>query len=179
MSRDDIASQQGIILNACCLLHLSVSDHLGDIMQVFPSVHIAEALLYEPEFRPLSEKHTRLQPLIQAGVITVVSLSNEEIRGMADFARVFGRDCEASAAFLALQCHWAVGVDKPHSASLFRRLAPQVPLLSTPSMIKRWAEYGSPIRNDVARTIRAVESTGYQLSPPHPLYRWWEDHRDV
>jgi len=146
---------------------------------------IARVVYQEQLLRILREKqegegfvveHIDLQPMLNAGLLVMASLTSEaEEAKMVDLATVL-EDGEATTAALALQRAWAIGVDGPATTALLRQHLPSVQIVSTPILIQQWVERSRP----PSRTLRAAlqhihQGTGYAPPVHHPLYLWWQE----
>ncbi len=141
---DSVAfSQEGVILNACCLINLCASRYFSSILEALPVPVMVAADIYEHEvLRVYSERvgeegliheQIELQPLLHAGLLVAVSPSSDtEVASVIELAAASGEDADAFTAALPLHRHWAIGVDDSKAAAFFRRNTRHLQLLSTP-----------------------------------------------
>ncbi len=191
MTRSIIFSRDGVILNACCLRNICASGCMLAILGALPIPTMIARVVYNQEqpLRILHEnkegeglvvEHIDLQPILNAGLLVMASLSSEaEYAKMVDLATVL-EDGEATTAALALQRRWAIGVDGLATAALMRQHLPDVQIVSTPILIQQWVERSRP----PSRTLRAAlqnmhQGTGYAPPVHHPLYLWWQEVLDT
>ncbi len=121
-------------------------------------------------------EHIDLQPLLNAGLLVVASLTTEvEEAKMVDLS-VSLEDDEATTATLALLRGRAIGVDGPATTMLLRQNLPDVQIVSTPILIQYWVERSrAPSRALRAALQNIHQGTGYAPPVHHPLYPWWQE----
>ncbi len=188
---DSVAfSQKGVILNACCLINLYASRYLGSILEALPVPVMVAADVCEHEvLRVYSEgfggeglvpERIELQPLLDVGLLATASPSSDaELTSVVELAAVSEEDADAFTAALALHRRWAIGVDDPKAAALFRRKAPHLQLLSTPLFVKQWTERTDPSPETVRTVLRNIQRYAkYAIPPHHALYTWWRGYLD-
>ena len=186
---DDIASSSDhIILDACCIINLYASRRMGDILKsirksiaVTAYVRDVEALrIYdgpEDNIRSADEK-IDLQPLIDAGLLEVVSLNSEdEENTFVGFASILGDDGEAITGAIAIHRGWIVGTDDRKAGAFFSRCNPPVEVIATLELIKYWADVETPSLEDIKVVLRNVRlRASYEPDRKHILYGWWQKH---
>lgn len=167
----------GLILHICSLRNLYASGYMYQILQTVPtSVTLAEYVWRKrEEIYIYSDKRENegsgkelidLQPLLQEGLLTTAMLSSEQERvSQIQFAAVFQVDAEAHAVALALHRQWAVCVDDPPTAILFRRHAPALACLSTLDLVKHWIEATSPPIQDINQVLHNMQRRAFYRPP--------------
>lgn len=187
MTIDRHAAHDRLILDACCVINLFASARMGAILRAWPvAVVIAdyvrdeEALVVRAgtEGSGLPAEPIDLRPLIGEGVLEVTALEEAEAETFVTFAAAFGDDGEATTAALAVHRGWALATDDRGAINVLRRLAPQVPLVSTPEIIRHWAE-AEAVPADRLREILANVRVRARYVPhaQHPHRGWWLAHR--
>lgn len=186
---DDIASSSDhIILDACCIINLYASRYIGDILKsVRKSIAIAayvrdvEALrIYggsEDNIR-LTDEKIDLQPLIDAGLLEIVSLNSEdEENTFISFAAILGDDGEAITGAIAIHRDWIVGTDDRKARAFFSRSEPPLRVISTLELIKCWADVDSPSFEEIKGVLRNVRlRANYEPDRKHVLFNWWQKY---
>jgi len=175
-----------IILDACCILNLYASGHMGDVLESIPKPLAVASYVLEEETlwiydRPdddvrQAKKQVDLQPFIAGGLLRVVLLESEaEETTFIDFAAVLGDDGEAITGAIALHRNWAFGTHDRKARSFFSsRETPQLELVSTPELIKYWADTVNPSPELVRNALKSVRVRAlYEPGPRHPLSAWW------
>ena len=187
MTRSIVFSRDGVILNACCLRNIYASGCMVAILGALPIPTLIARIAYQEQplrfFRENKEgeglvvEHIDLQPVLNAGLLVVTSLSSEvEEAKMIDLAAILEGDAEATTAALALQRRRAIGVDGPATTGLFHQHLPDVPIVSTPILIQHWVERNRPPSRALRAALQNVhQGTGYVPPVHHPLYPWWQE----
>jgi hypothetical protein len=185
-----VFSQEGVILNPCCLINLYASRCLSSILDAIPVPVMVAADVYEHEVlgvygegfgeEGLISEQIELQPLLDAGLLaTAWPSSDAELTSVIDFAFVLKQDGEAFTAALALYRRWVIGVDDPQTASFLRRNVPQLQLLTTPLFVKYWTERTDSSPKAVRAVLRNIQRYAkYAIPPHHALYAWWRSYLD-
>ena len=173
-----------LILDACCAINLYASFQMESILSSIPvPVVVSDYVKDEEALNILGgadedgagrKDPVDLQPLIDLGLIKVVSLEVEtESEAYINFAAELDDD-EAITAAIALHRNWAVGTDDRKATNLFQRDAPKIQIISTPELIKYWADTNNPSWEMVTRALRNIRMRArYFPQSNHPLYYWW------
>ncbi len=178
-----------IILDASCTITLSSSGYMPDILDSIPVpvaiseyVHGVEALTVYGDPHPIGglpgKEEIDLGPLVTAGQLRVESLAPgaEEVSAV-NFAAALGDDGEAFTGAIAVHRNWAIAIDDRSAISFFRRQVPQLQIVTTPELVKQWADTASPSAEQVRIALRNIRSRGrYAPYRSHPLYTWWQRH---
>lgn len=187
MTRSIVFSQDGVILNACCLRNIYASGCMVAILGALPLPTMIARFAYQEQPLWISRQnkegegpvveHLDLQSALNAGLLVMATLSSEaEEAQMINLAAVLGGDAEATTAALALQKRRAIGVDEEMTTGLFRRHLPAVPLVSTPILVQRWVERSQPPSRALQAALQNIHlGTGYTPPAHHPLYPWWQE----
>jgi hypothetical protein len=76
---------------------------------------------------------------------------------------------------IAVHHNWAIATDDRAARRLCQRHYPETQLISTPELMKHWAETARPEKSILSDALRDVESrANYLVGRRHPLYEWWE-----
>jgi predicted nucleic acid-binding protein len=170
LSTDIVFSHDCMILDACCAINLSMSGHMEAIRQALPGCVALATFVLEEEILRIN-----LQPLVEQRLIRVESLESEaEENAFVNFAAELD-DGEAVTGAIAMHRSWGIATDDRKARRIFTRAIPHVQLLSTPELIKHWANtYNPPI--EVVREVLQNIETQARYKPPvaHALHAWWQ-----
>jgi predicted nucleic acid-binding protein len=170
LSTGIVFSHDCIILDACCAINLYMSGHMEEILQAIPGcIALAIFVLDEEILR------VNLRPLVEQGLIHVVSLESEaEESAFVNFAAELD-DGEAVTGAIAMHRNWGIATDDRKARRIFARTNPRVQLLSTPELIKHWADTYNPPIAIVHEVLQNIE-TQARYKPPvaHALHAWWQ-----
>lgn len=172
------------IIDACCALNLCATGQLAACLAALrcacfvPAVVLTEALYIrqpDPEDQAmLVPAPIDLQPSIASGVLHVCDAEGEQETGL--FVELAGKldDGEAMCLAIAKARGWRMATDDRKA----RRLADElgVNVLTTPHMMKTWAEETSAPDAGIAVVLRSIETCARFV--PHrtqPLYQWWTE----
>jgi hypothetical protein len=186
VTRSIVFSRDGVILNACCLRNIYASECMVAILEALPIPTMIARIVYEEQpLRILREnqeregfvmEHIDLQPMLNAGLLVMASLTSEaEEAMMIDLAAVL-EDDEATTAALSQLRGRAIGVDGPATTVLLRQHLPDIQIVSTPILIQHWIEYSRPPSRALRAALQNIhQGTGYAPPVHHPLYPWWQE----
>jgi hypothetical protein len=173
-----------IILDASCIINLYASKCMENILRSIPrSVTIAafvldhEALLIyggpAEDVRQEKEK-IDLQPLIEAGLLKIVTINSEAEAALhINFAAEID-DGESVTGAIAIHRNWAIGIDDRRARSLFSREVNQLQLIYTLELVKHWADTTEPPFEIISTALENIYKRAvYQPGQNHPLYPWW------
>jgi hypothetical protein len=176
-----VFAHDGVVLDASCAINLYASGKMGDILAALPiTVYIAE-YVYTNEMLKISQGPGKpdvridLERLIAYGGLEVVPLEpgNEEITAL-NFAAFSLDNGEAITGAIAVHHKWAIALDDRSAISLLKREAPQLQLITTPEIIKHWADSSAPHPELVREVLQNIDKLGrYRPPRDHPLIAWW------
>lgn len=173
-----------LLLDACCVLNLYASLRMEVILASIPiQVAISDYVRNHEALNVLGGCEddisaqmvpVDLQSLVDKGVLKIVSLDNEkELKTYIDLATSLD-DGEAITGAMAINRQWALGTDEKKVISLFGRYAPHIQIISTPEIVKHWAESEVPSSKEVAETLRNIRLRArYSPNTRQSLYKWW------
>jgi len=129
----------------------------------------------------LTDEKIDLQPLIDAGLLEVVSLSSEdEENTFIDFASILGDDGEAITGAIAIHRGWIVGTDDRKARAFFSRYNPPVGVIATLELIKYWVDVDSPSFEEIKGVLRNIRlRANYEPDRKHVLFDWWQKHSNT
>jgi len=170
------------ILDACCIINLFASGRAAEILSASegvcyvsdqvrsealsirrPDPHDPENLLVEP---------INLNEACDAGWLQSCSLTGEnELDAYVAFAQQLD-DGEASCLAIAQLRKWTVATDDRKAIRLCNER--QIKIITTPALVKRWAEVGGVDRSKVTEALSNIERFA-SFRPGHKseLYEWW------
>jgi hypothetical protein len=160
---------------------------MGDILESIPKSVTVAAYVRDKEalwiYGGPDENITQtkepidLQPFIQRGLLTIVSLDTEaEENIFVDFATTLD-DGESITGAIALYRHWAIAADDKKAIKFFMRRTPQLQLITTLELVKYWIDTVQPAHNIALSAIRNMQlRAGYNPDSKHPGYSWWQSY---
>ncbi len=185
---DLVFTHDCVILDASCVISLFASKKMGDILESIPkSITVAayvrdkEALwVYDgPDDNITQAKEPiDLQPFIQRGVLTIVSLDSEtEENTFIDFATVLD-DGESITGAIAVHRRWAIATDDKKAIKFFMRQTPSLQIITTLELVKYWIDTIQPTHDIALAAIRNMQlRAGYNPDNKHPGYSWWQSYK--
>lgn len=160
-----------LVLDACCAITLVESAHMAAILSATNLRVVITRYVVQHEVQ-----RQDVQPLIDAGVLSLVAPETEaELNEYVDLARDLD-DGEAVSGALAVHRKWALATDETKALRFFAETYPEIPLISTPGLIKHWVEVTQPAREVVRSALLRIQSQAhYRPGKLHPLWDWWHD----
>jgi predicted nucleic acid-binding protein len=172
------------IVDSCCVINLYAA---GNLLTLLPPLglwlHVPEKVLEESLYvrhpdpadaTKLVQRKIDLTPAIGAGLLHRCDLEGEE--ELAVFVQLVTTldDGEAACLAIAKVRGWTLATDdrigRREAASL------GVPVVTTPELVKAWADATKADEAEVAKVLRNVQAYAHFI--PHktmPLYQWWTD----
>ena len=175
-----------VVVDTCCLINLYASQRLQAIVAasieqaIVPKLVVEECLYIrqadEEDPGHLVPMTVDLHPLIDDGVLLLTELTGEaELSQFVQLATLLD-DCEAACLTIAVLRGLALATDDKRAIHLATDLG--VSVVTTPQLLKNWAERASPAQNEVANAILCIER--YGRFRPHALCahaQWWAEQR--
>ena len=172
-----------LLLDACCAINLSVSGQMGAIISSLSVPTAISEYVYGAEV--IGQKNSlvtadadpehviNLQALTEAGLLQVTDLTSyEEIEAVNLSAAIDGG--EAFTCAIAKHRGWAIATDDRRAISFFGETVPHLQIVTTPHLIKHWADTGKVEAAVVRKALDRVQALGrYEPPRDHPLYQWW------
>jgi hypothetical protein len=174
-----------IILDACCLINLYASGRMGDILASLSKPAYAARYVWSNEALTVNgapnsggdfqETSIDLGPLIGGGLLGLADLETEDEETLfVNFAASLD-DGEAITGALAAARNWCLATDDKRARNVFSDQVPQMQLLSSPELVKRWADVTAAEADEVCTVVRRIHLHGHYIPPArHPLYEWWQ-----
>jgi predicted nucleic acid-binding protein len=173
------------IVDSCCVINLYAA---GNLISVLPAalgvrMHVPQKVLEESLYvrqpdpadaTKLVQRAVDLAAVIGAGLLHRCDLEGEdELNLFVQLATTLD-DGEAACLAIAKTRGWTLATDdrkgRREAASL------GVPVITTPELVKAWADTAKADAAGVARTLRDIQD--WARFAPHktmPLYSWWVD----
>lgn len=179
-----------VVLDASCLLNLYATGRMREIVVAQPfTLAIADPVLrqetlYVRATNPATEEEEHvdvdLSPLIQDQLIQVVELQGEpEIGTFVDLSADMD-DGEAVTAAIALLRGYGIATDDRKARRVLFQRDPNVGVLSTLELLKRWSEHARIAPRELRAAMAAMESgANYIPGERDPLYGWWRAAMDT
>jgi len=169
------------VIDTCVLINLLATDRVGEIVQaispcrlVCPGVSSESLYLRstEPDGPP---QPVDLEPLFHQNVFTACPLNSDAEEELYVGYSLELDDGEAMSLAIAHARNIALATDDHKARRLAEENAPAISLISTPQIIRAWAENRDPA--DVASVVRAVHSRARFCPSDHdPWLEWWNTH---
>ncbi len=175
-----------IILDTCCVINCHASGRFSEVLTALPrQATISEYVRNEIErgnslsHQPASGPRVAidLQPLVIAGLLAVVRFESEAEEDRFVLYAHDLDDGEAATAAIAVGRNWCFASDERKARRIMRETASQIQQLSTPELMKHWAESNGTALGELNTALRAIQGLGrYRPGTNHALYEWWQDH---
>lgn len=170
-----------VVIDTCCLINCCAAEPLDRWLPALaytwyvPRTVRGEALYLRPaESDPgeLIDEPIDLSPWIEGGIIRECDAEGDaELSLYLELAAQLD-DGEALALAIAQQRGWILATDDRKA----RRIADErgVSVLTTPGILKRWADEVSATADEVAARIRRIAVRAHFAPPKNdPLHGWW------
>jgi predicted nucleic acid-binding protein len=166
-----------IILDACCIINLYASDHIDEILQAIPTQVAVAEYVKEKEVLTVHNadsgdgRRIELQAQIDRGLISVVSLKSETEEVLfVNYAAAIGDDGESMSSAIAVNRGWGIATDDRRAISFLQQEAPLLPVVTTPDLLKNWADTERPTVDDLRLTLLKIRANArYEPPKSHPL----------
>lgn len=174
-----------IILDACCVLNLYASYQMESILASIPAQVVISDYVKDREVlyvwagpvgNELEERESvDLESFVDNGLINVAVLNEEaESSTYVNFTSQLD-DGEAMTGAIAIHRNWAIATDEKKAIRLFQQEAPENQIITTPEIIKHWADSHNPSPETIKTVLRNIRSRGrYFPDKQNLLYDWWQ-----
>ena len=173
------------VIDACCVIDVCASGQpeavlIASALRWFiPAAVIGEACyLHRPspdDPKRLVPVPLDLSPFLTAGLLTPCDLAGEEeLKHFVQLATLFRSDGEAACLAIAKSRGWALATDDRKARREAANIG--VPVVTTPELMKTWADATGAAEADIARLLRDIQTFARFI--PHktmPLHSWWVD----
>ena len=173
------------IVDSCCVINLYAAGNLLSVLPVtlglrlhVPQVVLAESLyIRQPDpadSTKLALRDVDLTPVIGAGLLHRCDLQGEDELNLFVQLATMLDDGEAACLAIAKVRSWTLATDDRKGRREATSLG--VPVVTTPELVKAWADATKADEAAVARVLRDIQD--YARFSPHktmPLHSWWVD----
>ncbi len=181
-------SQDCVILDACCIINLYASGHMGDILHsITPSIAVATYVRDVEIIRIYSGSGKQkgkyelinLELFIACNLLTVVSPETDaENAAFVRFAATLGGG-EAVTGAIALHRNWSICSDDRKAIAFFARNTPHLQLISTLELVKHWVDTSDVPFALVQEALHNMRIRArYAPIANHKLFGWWKRYSD-
>jgi predicted nucleic acid-binding protein len=182
-----VGTPRPLLLDACCVINLFASQRMAEILEALEQpvavvAHVAhEEALYvyngPPENVRQGKEQIQIALLIETGQVMIASLAGE--REQEAFVRLAAAldDGEAMTAAIAIERGWAIATDDGQAINYLGANYPAVDIVTTPALLRRWAETRQPAAQEVRNALGAVRlRANFSISPKNSPYAWWQSY---
>ncbi len=173
------------IVDSCCVINLAAAGNLLTLLPTTLGVHlhvpetVLEESLYIRQPDPaapgrLVQREVDLVPVIGAGVLRRCDLESEDELNLFVQLAITLDDGEAACLAIAKQRGRTLATDDRKGRREAGALG--VPVVTTPELVKAWADATKADDAAVAKLLRDIQD--YARFTPHktmPLHQWWLD----
>lgn len=168
----------GVILDACCVINLYATDRFPDILSNIPqSVYIAEYVV-DKEAKYTTDDYGVKRPIditpYSPSYIEVVYPDNDEYNTYLEFSKkLIKSNGESYTGAIALHRDFSICTDDIKAIKYFTNRIPQIGIITTPEIIKNWIDSANPSAQEIRNVILKIEREKYHPPNDHPLQGWW------
>jgi predicted nucleic acid-binding protein len=169
------------VIDTCVLINLLATDRVGEIVEaISPSRLICPGVSNESLYLRSAEPDGQqeavdLTPLFRQNVFTSCPMEGNLEEELYVGYSLELDDGEAMSLAIAHSRNIALATDDRKARRLAAENAPGIPLLSTPRIIRAWAEGRDHAQ--VASVIRAIHTRArFSPSEDDSLAQWWNEH---
>jgi predicted nucleic acid-binding protein len=176
-----------VILDACCLINLYASGRIDDILASLSKPVFVARYVWSNEALTVNGAHdsaadmqeTRidLESQILGGLLGLADLETEDEEILfVNFAANLD-DGEAITGAIAAARNWCIATDDRRARNVFADQVPQIQLLSSPELVKHWADVTAAEVDEICLVVQRIRRHGHFVPPAsHFLYTWWQNH---
>jgi predicted nucleic acid-binding protein len=171
------------IIDACCTINLYAA---GNLLTLLPALggewYVQERVVTETRYirradpddeSKLIREPIDLRPALDAGVLRSCTATEDELALFVELAVPLG-DGEAMCLAIAQSRGWTLATDDRKA----RRIATErgVSVLSTPQLLRQWAEATTAEDKDVTRVLNNIQTfANFRPNRRLPDADWWEE----
>jgi hypothetical protein len=174
-----------VVVDACCLINLCAAGNLRERLSLIggewyvPTAVLAETLYLHVE-QPdgtIDKSPLDLQAFVDDGILLSCSAeAGRELELYVDLATQLD-DGEAMALAIAKTRSWTFSTDDRKAKRIAGDLG--VNVITTPDIVKRWADLASPSADELKEMLRRVELlASFFPAASDPLCSWWRGNAD-
>lgn len=173
------------VVDACCLINLCAAGEVQKRLSLLGGKwYIPSAVLFESLYVHIEQADGTvdklpidLKSLIDDGTMLACTAEpGEELELYVNLATRID-DGEAMALAIAKRRAWTLSTDDRKAIKIAGELS--VTVITTPELIKRWADSAAPDPDELKNTIRLIEQrASFFPAASHPLHSWWRQISD-
>lgn len=175
--------QEGIILDACCIINLYAGSVMQEVLESIPAPFFVDRYVREKEALKIKAETENefididLNPFIQGKILQEVSLTSEdEVNTFVNLA-VSLDDGEARCGAIAAHRNFVVATDEKVGIRIFSGLEPPISTISTLEILYNWSEERNIKPEKISKVLKNIEKrASYRPAPKHTYFAWWKDH---
>lgn len=178
-----------MILDACCMINLVASDHIENILYTIPTIKTLSQHVRDQEVRHIydddgTKASIDLKPLFDKTLLQLVDLENEDeqntVVNLASLSNGSMGNGEAISASIAIHRDWTFATDDKDAILLLQKNQPQLPIVTTPDLLKYWVTVDNP-SDDVVREVllKIQKRARYRPHTDHHLELWWQMYQQT
>lgn len=163
------------MLDACCLINLSVTARLRDLVGCLGVRVLVSELVWRDEVPSLrAAGDSDLDIVLSEGVVELVDFEGDEADDFVEFAAELGDDGEAATCAIAFRRGFAIATDDRAATRFVNRHSPASHIVTSPELLLHWVENAKPSPAELREVVSRVRDIGcYMPDPVHPLAEWW------
>jgi predicted nucleic acid-binding protein len=174
-----LITDRPVVLDTCVLINLLATDRIVEIVQVVAltclvcSAVCGESLYLRPMEADAKPDAVDLRSLLESGVLTVCTIEgSREEEAYVNYALELD-DGEAMSLAIAQERKYALATDEKKARRIIGESAPDLLILSTPEIIRTWAEGRDKV--EIADAVRSIQMRArFRPSDADPLAGWWD-----
>ncbi|MGK7941621.1 MAG: hypothetical protein AB4062_16015 [Crocosphaera sp.] len=169
-----------LLLDSCCVFNFVASGYFLAIINTITVQVAITQTVYEQELIKFDnftrEDKQQFDEAIVKGIVKIVDFESEiEADLFIYYVSILGDDGESATGAIAVNRGWSIATDDKAAINFFTQESPNLPILSTPDIIKYWSDQSNLSSKEVYPILNAI-STKARYQPPrnHPLKSWWQ-----
>lgn len=172
-----VSPHEALILDACCAINLFATDHGGDILRSIGCPIVVARFVAERELLSLAalslSGNQSMEDQLARHTAAIIELEEAEEELFFSLAAQMD-DGEAITAAVAISRHWAIATDERKVGAILNRVAPALRVMTTPELVKHWAETSAIDVFTLRGVLAGIESKArFRPWRAHPLHDWW------
>lgn len=181
----DEIPQEVLALDACCVINLSATRRMGEILGAVGHRCVVPAYVAHEEALGLGRdgedaddrEPIDLSPLVNAAHLEIREMTNAEER--REFVR-FAVDLDDGEAWTCALAKLENGIVATDDRKTLRLLDKEgIPTLQTPEILHSWAKHCAVPSAQVREALERVERFAtFRPRRQAPFFEWWREHID-
>lgn len=177
-----------LVIDACCMLNFCASGELLSILKSVQAQSTITAVVQQEELLTLKKidhqinsSAEQLETAISEGVIEIVDFeSDAEEAAFINYVAELGDDGESATGAIAVNRNWAIATDDKAAIKFFQNEAPNIQILSTPEIIKNWAESKAIPKSELRLILDNIAIKARYVPARNNLLKgWWQNVRQL